>query len=271
MLADKKAALTRLLQGYGRLAVAYSGGVDSTFLAAFANQVLPGQVLLINGISPSFPEDEAAFVRDFSARQQIRLLTVNTEELANEEYANNPPSRCFHCKTELFTRLRPIAEREGFPVLADGANADDLHDYRPGLQAAAQHGIVHPLQEAGLTKPEIRELSRELELPTWDKPAFACLASRFPYGERITAEKLKRVEVAEHALKELGFRVYRVRSHQQLARIEVGESELDRAYAMRRELVQRLKQAGFGFVTLDLMGFRSGSMNELLPAAVRQG
>lgn len=265
-LDRKRCRLTELLLGYGHLAVAYSGGVDSTFLAAFAHQVLPGKVLLFNGLSASFPADEAQFVRDFAEQFQIRLITLNTNELEIEEYAANPTSRCYFCKTELFTRIRPLAEREGFHVLADGANADDLGDFRPGLKAALEQQVVHPLQEAGLTKADIRELSREMNLPTWDKPSFACLASRFPYGERITQRKLNRVEAAEKILRDRGFRIFRVRSHENLARIELGADEMARGFEMREELTRLFKQAGFAFVSLDLQGFRSGAMNEVLTA-----
>lgn len=263
-LDDKRNNLRQLIEGYERLAVAYSGGVDSTFLAAYAQEVIPGHVLLLNGISPSFPSDEAEFVRQFASSQELPLVTVNTSELEVEDYASNPTSRCYFCKTELYGKLWPVAEEHGYSIIADGANADDLADFRPGHKAAHEKQIVHPLQEAGLTKDEIRQLSREMDLPTWDKPAFACLASRFPYGERITERKLKRVEDAERVLRDADFRIYRVRSHGNLARLEVGEDELERAFTMREDLTRKLKRVGFAFVTLDLVGFRSGSMNALL-------
>ncbi len=264
-LTGKSEKLAAILRQYGRVAIAYSGGVDSTFLAAFAQEVLPpSDLLLINALSPSFPEDEARFVQEFASSRKIRLLTVETKELENDAYADNPPSRCYFCKTEMYTRLWPIARREGMDQLADGFNADDLQDYRPGQKAAHEQEVRHPLQEAGFTKDDIRQLSREMALPTWDKPAYACLASRFPYGERITEKKLRRVEEAERLLKQHGFRIYRVRSHGQLARLEVGEDEMGRAFEMRETLSRALKRIGFAFVTIDLTGFRSGSMNVLV-------
>lgn len=262
---DKKEAhLRALLRGYGKLAVAYSGGTDSTFLAAVAQQELGDDLLLVNAVSPSFPADERAFVEAFAAARRIRLLTVQTAELEQSQYAENPPTRCYFCRAEMYGKMFPLIAEAGFSRLADGANADDRGDYRPGQRAAAEWEVLHPLLEAELTKAEIREISRRLALPTWDKPAFACLASRLPYGERITPEKLARVEAAEKWLREEGFRVYRCRSHGPLARLEFGAAELPRAFARHAELAAKLKSLGFTYVTIDLEGFRSGSMNEVL-------
>lgn len=266
-LEEKEARLREILAGYGSMGIAFSGGVDSSFLAAFAEQVLPGKVLLLTAHSPSFPESEAKAVAEFATQHGIRLHTVDTNELAIKQYGENPPSRCFFCKTEMYSTLKPIALAEGMAVLADGANLDDKGDFRPGAKAAEQWDVMHPLQEAQMTKADIRELSRRMELPTWDKPAFACLASRIPYGEHINKEKLDRVGRAEAAIQGLGYRVFRVRSHGDLARLELGAEELDRGFSEREAITGLLKKAGFLYVTLDLQGFRSGSMNEALQRA----
>ncbi|HAR65394.1 MAG TPA: ATP-dependent sacrificial sulfur transferase LarE [Lentisphaeria bacterium] len=263
-MTEKAAQLEQLLKDYGSIAIAFSGGVDSTYLAAVAQRVLPGKVLLLNARSPSFPAEEAEFVAEFAKTWDLPLRVVETQELAIKQYGENLPSRCFFCRTEMYSQLKPIAEETGMAVLADGANMDDRSDFRPGAKAAKKWGIRHPLQDVELTKDEIRALSRELNLPTWDKPAFACLASRIPYGEKITKSKLDRVERAEIALRARGFRVYRVRSHEDLARIELGQDELGRAFGMREELVTAMRDVGYAYVTLDLQGYRSGSMNEVL-------
>lgn len=260
----KASKLRDILHDYGSMAIAFSGGVDSTFLAAFAKQVLPGQVLLLNARSPSFPADEAAFVAEFAERYELPLQIVDTQELEIKQYGENLPSRCFFCRTEMYSHLVPLAKKAGMDVVADGANVDDQSDFRPGTKAAEKWGIRHPLQEAELTKAEIRALSKDMKLPTWDKPAFACLASRIPYGETITRSKLDRVEQAEAALRELGLRVLRVRSHDNLARVELAQEEIERGFALRDQIVARLRTCGFTYVTLDLQGYRSGSMNEAI-------
>lgn len=268
-LARKEARLRELIAGYGSMAVAFSGGVDSSFLAAFGQEVLGDRLLLLTIVSPSYPVSETDAAQEFARQRGMRWRGVAAHELDNEAYVRNPSDRCFTCKTEMYSRMLPLLAAENVAVLADGANVDDLGDYRPGMQAAAKLGVRHPLQDAGLNKEEIRALSRQRQLPTSDKPAMACLASRFPYGERLSREKLQRVELAEAALQARGFRVYRVRSHERLARLEIGTAELERAFAMRHELVGALKELGYLYVTLDLEGFRSGSMNAALPAAAR--
>jgi uncharacterized protein len=262
---EKTTHLAAVITSWGKVAIAMSGGVDSTFLAAFAAQTLgPENVLLLNAESPSFPAEEAAFVAHFAEEYGIPLQRVDTQELDITEYADNPPTRCYFCKTEMYGTLKPLAEAAGFAVLADGTNYDDRGDFRPGMKAAGEWEIKHPLLDIQMTKDEIREASRQMNLPTWDKPEFACLASRFPYGEYIDEEKLKRVGAAESMMRELGFRVFRVRSHGDLARVEVGADELDRAFETRDRIVDGLKQLNYVYVALDLQGFRSGSMNETL-------
>jgi uncharacterized protein len=266
MIATQKTTqLAAILTSWKKVAIAMSGGVDSTFLAAFASETLgPGNVLLINAESPSFPAEEAAFVAQFASQYGIPLRRVNTQELDVTEYADNPPTRCYFCKTEMYSTLKPLAEEAGFTVLADGTNYDDRGDFRPGMKAAGEWDIKHPLLDVKMTKDEIREASRQMDLPTWDKPEFACLASRFPYGEHIDEAKLNRVGAAESMMRKLGFRVFRVRSHGDLARVEVGSDELERAFEIRQQIVDGLKQLNYVYITLDMQGFRSGSMNETL-------
>jgi uncharacterized protein len=266
---DQKAEhLRQILAGQARLIVAYSGGVDSAFLAWMAHQVLGDQMLAVIADSASLArthlEDALAFARE----HEIPVEVVETQELENPAYVRNDAMRCFHCKDELFTVLERYREARGFDAIAYGVNADDEGDFRPGQQAARQHHVLAPLVEAGLTKAEIRELAKRADLRVWDKPASACLSSRLEYGRAVTPEALSVIERGEDALRGLGFRQFRVRHHGDIVRIEIAREELPRALTaeMAREFTSVFKQLGFKFVTLDLEGFRSGSMNRLLTA-----
>ncbi|MFN2488325.1 MAG: ATP-dependent sacrificial sulfur transferase LarE [Actinomycetota bacterium] len=262
-LAAKRDALERALRELARVLVAYSGGVDSAFLAATAHAVLRADALAVTAASPSLAERELRDAIELARARGWNHRVVRTDELRREEYARNSADRCYWCKVELFEVLRPTARSLGAAVCV-GTNVDDLGDYRPGLRAASENDVHAPLAEAGLTKVDVRSLSAELGLPTADKPASPCLASRFAYGVRVTEEGLRRIERAEEALRALGFRVFRVRDHGDLARIEVPAHEIVAAAELRSVIAERLGTLGFRYVTLDLVGFRSGSMNEVL-------
>ncbi|MGZ4733685.1 MAG: ATP-dependent sacrificial sulfur transferase LarE [Terriglobales bacterium] len=269
-LAAKHATLDQHLRALGRILIAYSGGVDSAFLAWAAHQVLGDNMLAVIADSPSLARTHLADATAFAGEQGIPLEIIATDELDRPEYARNDSSRCFHCKDELFTAMEEFRARRGFDSIAYGVNLDDQGDFRPGQRAAEQHRVAAPLREAGLTKQEIRELSRAAGLRIWDKPASACLSSRIEYGREVTREALSVVEQGEDAIRTLGFRQFRVRHHGDIVRIEIAREELERALTseMAAEFTRIFKALGFKFVTLDLEGFRSGSMNTLLAAEV---
>ncbi len=266
-LQEKYLRLQSILRDMGSVVIGYSGGVDSTFLLKAAVDVLGDRALAVIGKSETYPSREYEDAVRIATALGARFEEVKTEETDNLKFAANPANRCYFCKTELFSKLHGIAAARGIAWIADGTITDDLGDFRPGLQAKEEQNVRSPLLEAGLSKADVRELSRMLELPTWNKSSFACLSSRFPYGSPISKEALTKVDAAETLFRDLGFRSYRVRHHDtNTARIEVGAEEISRLLdpAIRRDIVSRLKELGFTYVTLDLQGFRSGSMNEVL-------
>lgn len=269
VLAGKRAALTSVLEDLGSVVVAYSGGVDSSFLAAAAHDVLGPRSLMATAVSPSLARRELADARSLARARGWNHTEIATGEVERAEYRRNDPDRCYWCKTELMEVLDPVARSRGSTVVV-GTNTDDLGDHRPGLRAAREHRARAPLAEAGLSKLDVRALSREAGLPTADKPASPCLASRFAYGVLVTAEGLARVERAEEALRALGFEELRVRDHGDLARVEVPHASIARAAELSDEISSALKELGYVFVALDLTGFRSGAMNEVLrPPSIR--
>lgn len=262
---EKYDRLCSILTGIGSCVVAFSGGVDSTLLFAVAARVLGERALAVTATSHTYPERELAEARTMAGQIGGRHKEIVSEELDIPEFRHNPPNRCYYCKKELFGKLRAIADAEGLQYVVDGANVDDQSDHRPGRVAAAELGVRSPLEEAGFRKDDIRQVSRLLQLPTWQKQAFACLSSRFPHGVEITPAKLAIVEQCENLLHDEGFKTFRVRAHGDLARIEVGREEIVRLLeeAVRDKIYEAFQKAGFRYVSLDLAGYRTGSMNPL--------
>ena len=265
-LQTKQDKLAKILRKLDSVAVAFSSGVDSTFLLKTAHELLGDQTLAVTIRANIFPNRELDETVQFAGQAGIKHVVIDFDALGIAGFSQNPANRCYLCKTELFSRIRRIAKERDIPHVAEGSNADDSGDYRPGLQAIAELGILSPLRESGLTKQEIRQLSQELGLPTWNKPSLACLTSRIPYGEEITKERLAMIEAAEQYLLDAGFRQVRVRFHGNLARIETDEEGIERLgnKKLRKEIHRRFKEIGFVYISVDLLGYRTGSLNETL-------
>ncbi|HWQ41096.1 MAG TPA: ATP-dependent sacrificial sulfur transferase LarE [Desulfosporosinus sp.] len=264
-LSEKLYNLRQNLSNIGSALIAFSGGVDSSLLVQVAFDVLGDRCLAVIATSETYPKAELEEAEQLAQKIGVNYLVIATEELKNEEFASNPVKRCYFCKTELYNKLKSIAKEKGYQNILDGANLDDALDYRPGRLAGKEIGVRSPLEEAGLAKAEVRQLAKELGLSNWDKPSSACLSSRLPYGQRITIESLNQVELAENILKQHNFRQVRVRHHQNIARVEIPKEDFARLTgSVLDDVVAKLKKLGFSYITLDLQGLRSGSMNEVL-------
>ena len=265
-LEEKFSLLKENIKKRGSAAVAFSGGVDSTFLIKAAHEVLGDKLIAVTATSSTYPERELKEAIKYATDMGVKHIIISSEELEIEGFASNPKNRCYYCKKELFTKIKQVAKDHGVEYVFDGSNLDDTGDYRPGMQAAKELQVVSPIKEAGLTKADVRELSKQLGLPTWNKPSFACLSSRFPYGNKITLPKLKMVEEAEQFLMDMGIRQVRVRHHGEIARIEVSPEERTQFFNIEimDKIGKKFKSLGFTYVTLDMLGYRTGSMNEVL-------
>lgn len=265
-LEQKYELLKSIIRKKGSAAVAFSAGVDSTFLIKVVKEVLGDKMVAVTATSSTYPERELKESIEYAKNIGVKHIIIASEELDIEGYANNPKNRCYYCKTELYTKIKKVALENGVDYIFDGANLDDTGDFRPGMQAAKELGVISPLKEAGLTKDDIRKLSKEMGLPTWDKPSFACLSSRFPYGNKITIQKLNMVDRAEQFLLDMGIREVRVRHHEDIARIEVNPNERKKFFNVEflDKIGEELRAIGFTYVTFDILGYRTGSMNEVL-------
>ncbi|WP_238915569.1 ATP-dependent sacrificial sulfur transferase LarE [Clostridium sp. YIM B02555] len=266
LLQEKFQLLKDNIKKRGSAAIAFSGGVDSTFLVKVAHEVLGDKVIAVTATSSTYPERELKEAIKYAKNIGIKHLIISSEELDIEGFASNPKNRCYYCKKELYTKIKEVAKENNVEYVFDGSNLDDNGDYRPGMQAARELEVISPLKEANITKDDIRALSKELGLPTWNKPSFACLSSRFPYGKKITIPKLKMVEEAEQFLLDMGIRQVRVRHHGEIARIEVSPEERIKFFDVEvmDKIGEKFKYIGFAYVTLDILGYRTGSMNEVL-------